>query len=226
MLLCTVRVAGSSPLARGTPLNTVPNRAYHGLIPARAGNTIRTSLSLTCSRAHPRSRGEHIKGIIDGVVQWGSSPLARGTLHARVHHVYAGGLIPARAGNTLNTASTAPTDWAHPRSRGEHPSVIGVVMMPAGSSPLARGTHTGGSENTGQIGLIPARAGNTSTTKKAILTCWAHPRSRGEHVFVIDIIVIVMGSSPLARGTLRNGVSVLTACGLIPARAGNTLRRP
>ena len=51
----------------------------------------------------------------------------------------------------------------------------------AGSSPLARGTQAYASETPGVRRLIPARAGNTSTSYVEKAPGSAHPRSRGEH---------------------------------------------
>ena len=48
-------------------------------------------------------------------------------------------LIPAHAGKTRSTLSWACNLTAHPRSRGENPSVIGSVDEIVGSSPLTRG---------------------------------------------------------------------------------------
>ena len=95
------KAPGSSPLARGTPAVFPEMNFSVGLIPARAGNTDAVP-SPTCGhRAHPRSRGEH--GVIPGGQPGGvgSSPLARGTRSVRVVSVFLWGLIPARAGNTL-----------------------------------------------------------------------------------------------------------------------------
>ena len=50
----------------------------------------------------------------------------------------------------------------------------------------------------------------------------AHPRSRGEHRASIASSFRFGGSSPLARGTLWNGIKGIIDGGLIPARAGNT----
>ena len=50
----------------------------------------------------------------------------------------------------------------------------------------------------------------------------AHPRSRGEHCGVKVRRRIMTGSSPLARGTLRQLRYGAEVTGLIPARAGNT----
>ena len=50
----------------------------------------------------------------------------------------------------------------------------------------------------------------------------AHPRSRGEHVGTLKVMVERYGSSPLARGTQVVFSHHLAPFRLIPARAGNT----
>ena len=50
---------GSSPLARGTRKRTGKNNWANRLIPARAGNTPKSSIRASRISAHPRSRGEH-----------------------------------------------------------------------------------------------------------------------------------------------------------------------
>ena len=172
---------GSSPLARGTRQSGAGKLTRRGLIPARAGNTcFRLSVRLA-SRAHPRSRGEHLKIWSGPPVVRGSSPLARGT-HVLVHEGRGRvGLIPARAGNMEEPPPTPPVKWAHPRSRGEHRSHQNRGCRPTGSSPLARGTPF--CPVLGEVfpGLIPARAGNTWLLARVLAACRAHPRSRGEH---------------------------------------------
>ena len=70
----------------------------------------------------------------------------------------------------------------------------------SGSSPLTRGKldkfdHLGVSER-----LIPAHAGKTSSLYRKMDALWAHPRSRGENMRVIEDVPAVTGSSPLTRG--------------------------
>ena len=111
---------GSSPLARGTRLLAAFSLVRGGLIPARAGNTFLASSSLSWTRAHPRSRGEHGRAGLLRLQGWGSSPLARGTRNNTMKKMTVDGLIPARAGNTLESRARGAPVRAHPRSRGEH----------------------------------------------------------------------------------------------------------
>ena len=113
------------------------------------------------TRAHPRSRGEHV-ALIQGMTSFaGSSPLARGTPSAGTFPGGSAGLIPARAGNTIAAAEFERRFGAHPRSRGEHLGGAPSVGFLSGSSPLARGTRVILLLPQMKLGLIPARAGNT-----------------------------------------------------------------
>ena len=175
------RLGGSSPLARGTHVETIALGSVVRLIPARAGNTYRARYSGWPVAAHPRSRGEHIGVILALFLGAGSSPLARGTRSAWYHGVVHARLIPARAGNTTVQIPAVGSSPAHPRSRGEHCIGHSCPCAPLGSSPLARGTHP----LAGVLGvcerLIPARAGNTIVSVIGGVIGAAHPRSRGEH---------------------------------------------
>ena len=92
----------------------------------------------------------------------------------------------------------------------------------AGSSPLARGTQEVQRPLQREPRLIPARAGNTSSSYIPVSSIPAHPRSRGEHPFCLFVFGVSPGSSPLARGTPPVSPRHARGCRLIPARAGNT----
>ncbi len=156
------------------------------------------------SRAHPRSRGEDPREI---------------STQVGVH-----GLIPARAGRTPVPPSWAIRSGAHPRSRGEDGSrPLGYGRGP-GSSPLARGGPSRTARRYYRAGLIPARAGRTSTRRTSPTLTRAHPRSRGEDVGPDPYAWGPSGSSPLARGGLGADGAVVRLPGLIPARAGRTTK--
>ena len=215
-------LGGSSPLARGTQNELCQPPTPRGLIPARAGNTRCPSARCRRCRAHPRSRGEHRRGVHRKRSNVGSSPLARGTQFIGQIVGYARGLIPARAGNTRLRIPKSRENWAHPRSRGEHRFRVLAEERLLGSSPLARGTRLCIEHHTFGHGLIPARAGNTQDFAQNLHVQRAHPRSRGEHRRLYRVRKYRRGSSPLARGTQLEVNPAVSVCGLIPARAGNT----
>ena len=73
------RVAGPSPLARGTPGKPPCDIPPARSIPARAGNTPFCPSASCCPAVHPRSRGEHHAQKTRDKLRRGPSPLARGT---------------------------------------------------------------------------------------------------------------------------------------------------
>ena len=216
------RFGGSSPLARGTLRAAREAAGVLGLIPARAGNTPVNAVVIAAYGAHPRSRGEHLYHYCRRCRHGGSSPLARGTRAPDRLAELRDGLIPARAGNTVEWVPAFCAVGAHPRSRGEHRPAAASARSFTGSSPLARGTREGREGLGLRVGLIPARAGNTRRKPHTAAPPGAHPRSRGEHAAQPGANDAPPGSSPLARGT--PGLQRLRhVCrGLIPARAGNT----
>ena len=173
-------------------------------------------------KAHPRSRGEHLRGADLGSECSGSSPLARGTRIGEMPGRASNRLIPARAGNTFGLPTLGRANLAHPRSRGEHPPIKNIFTGAVGSSPLARGTPCANFVISQLERLIPARAGNTPKSRSFTITVTAHPRSRGEHFVFTEPKSGALGSSPLARGTLLHYRKEPPSCRLIPARAGNT----
>ena len=97
-------------------------------------------------------------------------------------------------------------------------------MVPAGSSPLARGTLFYAHRGALFSRFIPARAGNTPLPRMRHERGAVHPRSRGEHPVDHQAACFAAGSSPLARGTPRGSSGRLLRRRFIPARAGNTDR--
>ena len=75
-------------------------------------------------------------------------------------------------------------------------------------------------------GLIPARAGSTTSTPPGSPRGRAHPRSRGEHAAGGMPDQLAGGSSPLARGARPGSVGGSWCLRLIPARAGSTSDHP
>ncbi len=93
---------GLSPLARGTHISLLSGQLLRRFIPAGAGNTARSTLTLSCSSVYPRWRGEHSVCSAVCIRLGGLSPLARGTPVGKKRHESRLRFIPAGAGNTLN----------------------------------------------------------------------------------------------------------------------------
>ena len=213
---------GSSPHARGTHDGRIAGRYRDGIIPACAGNTIITVLTNNGERDHPRMRGEHTIESANKDTASGSSPHARGTRQAGTANVFRPGIIPACAGNTAFSSLARLSNWDHPRMRGEHTRGFSLPKISRGSSPHARGTLAGIGHLRPQPGIIPACAGNTEQTDAAKVIWRDHPRMRGEHCVMSWLVLLSMGSSPHARGTLDVECGGKSLDGIIPACAGNT----
>ena len=154
--------------------------------------------------AHPRSRGENLRGLgAHGLVD-GSSPLTRGKLSAEKSVFLTGRLIPAHAGKTAPSGVAGSCMPAHPRSRGENLIGVAADLSAQGSSPLTRGKPDGIHASRSCDGLIPAHAGKTCSHRSRTPIHRAHPRSRGENSSARKRPASASGSSPLTRGKLRD----------------------
>ena len=195
-----IPLRGSSPLTRGKRTSHSIPLALCRLIPAHAGKTVAISPRRSCSRAHPRSRGENACDVALTPVSTGSSPLTRGKLWVAGAGESSKGLIPAHAGKTP-TGRRARTDRpAHPRSRGENVQHHASICRDEGSSPLTRGKQLDGDPLLEPHGLIPAHAGKTDAPAESGCAQRAHPRSRGENGCAPGRCSREPGSSPLTRG--------------------------
>ena len=91
-----------------------------------------------------------------------------------------------------------------------------------GSSPLARGLLDSDVDDSGEPGIIPARAGFTGGRLPVPVTRWDHPRSRGVYEASARAASSSAGSSPLARGLPIPFCPTSVSGRIIPARAGFT----
>ena len=173
-------------------------------------------------RDHPRMRGEHLGKPFELVGWQGSSPHARGTLAGNMTVRVSPGIIPACAGNTVQSGEDDASPVDHPRMRGEHFSWSMTVSDSSGSSPHARGTLDDADWDAEHAGIIPACAGNTQASRRSTVSQPDHPRMRGEHGIGIGFMPCFCGSSPHARGTPVGTVHAPRLEGIIPACAGNT----
>ena len=175
------------------------------IIPARAGFTEDCEPARLLLADHPRSRGVYLRFDTHYTSMLGSSPLARGLRPLPVQGARRQGIIPARAGFTLDRTQ--------------------LTASVPGSSPLARGLPRVRGEGEGAGGIIPARAGFTGQAGECAAAGWDHPRSRGVYTWSGAPVSGPVGSSPLARGLRQDHELHLLGHRIIPARAGFTHRR-
>ena len=214
---------GSSPLARGLHSAAAVGAEEMGIIPARAGFTMRTRSRRRSRADHPRSRGVYVHYRPGARGPEGSSPLARGLRLAVFPMSRENRIIPARAGFTPPPRLPHEGAADHPRSRGvywsvswpvrrspDHPRSRGVYSATApstpsrrGSSPLARGLPATVAGPSTPSRIIPARAGFTRSRRSRASASADHPRSRGVYVLGELTRIGGQGSSPLARGLRR-----------------------
>ena len=152
-------------------------------------------------RDHPRVCGEHLLTEIAQLADVGSSPRVRGTRNLFFRLFFS---------------------RDHPRVCGEHEMALTDEDIMRGSSPRVRGTPELRYKYEVNGGIIPACAGNTSTTRERRCRPRDHPRVCGEHSLAAYTITLNPGSSPRVRGTRFSGVGHDRAVGIIPACAGNT----
>ena len=198
----SVPASGSSPRARGTRARQHRTRADGRIIPACAGNTTPAfSAAAKVSGSSPRARGTRV---------------VRETARAVLR------IIPACAGNTASRFPRSYLRADHPRVRGEHSMTDPELVRAAGSSPRARGTQHRFGRCAARVRIIPACAGNTSSTAGARGSRSDHPRVRGEHETRAIDAQLRLGSSPRARGTQESTPPSHPHSRIIPACAGNT----
>ncbi len=199
--ICNTRKNGLSPLARGARHSQADPATALRFIPAGAGNTPASSVYSARSPVYPRWRGEHISALSTAISVSGLSPLARGTLPLYMPECRCYRFIPAGAGNTSSLHGRNKRHSVYPRWRGEHPEITLNWLSVSGLSPLARGTPRLG-VRVGIIGrFIPAGAGNTWSWWKPTVPVAVYPRWRGEHRSPSRVVYVIVGLSPLARGT-------------------------
>ena len=207
---------------RGTPPGIGICANSTGIIPAYAGNTGSMACTVGIKVDHPRVCGEHHMPFPQQSGPAGSSPRMRGTRSKRIRIGGPPGIIPAYAGNTRRRSARRRSTRDHPRVCGEHPTLPVAREPMAGSSPRMRGTlHVTGGD-AWLLGIIPAYAGNTTSTGAPLPLTRDHPRVCGEHCGVCGAYFSCLGSSPRMRGTPGVDGQWRVAPGIIPAYAGNT----
>ena len=103
---------------------------------------------------------------------------------------------------------------------------VTTVAIATGSSPRVRGKHDRINVAVATVGLIPARAGKTSSYRVRGRRTPAHPRACGENGSAQKDGSVLAGSSPRVRGKHLQVDAHQRVRRLIPARAGKTYAAP
>ena len=152
---------GSSPLTRGTRIDSGQNDRFNRFIPAYSGNSAQGKARNLLRSVHPRLRGELAVVTAQRIVKSGSSPLTRGTRENSSPHEFHGRFIPAYAGNSNDHFRPLRNFEVHPRLRGELEDFTVTKSGCRGSSPLTRGTLLLDIMFNAIFRFIPAYAGNS-----------------------------------------------------------------
>ncbi len=224
MATVTACPGGLSPLARGTPPLRSSTRSISRFIPAGAGNSRSILLALFRLAVYPRWRGELcIKTSVKNFAV-GLSPLARGTRTRDAPRFVGTRFIPAGAGNSSRAIAIAIVRSVYPRWRGElYINEVNLWKL-YGLSPLARGTLFMRGSKSPRRRFIPAGAGNSGESGCVHQWSSVYPRWRGELRRKRMRSPMVIGLSPLARGTPAKADAFTNGHRFIPAGAGNSNR--
>ena len=92
--------AGSSPRMRGKRRNLFYFLCFGRIIPAHAGQTMRSKSKASASPDHPRACGANVPARAFGIFARGSSPRMRGKRQLTESDNFIARIIPAHAGQT------------------------------------------------------------------------------------------------------------------------------
>ena len=132
---------GSSPRAWGTPNLRQTRRVVLRFIPTCMGNSDRCEGAERVIPVHPHVHGELRISTCDFTVFAGSSPRAWGTLGFAFAIDSLPRFIPTCMGNSLRDEHHPVGQAVHPHVHGELSTSLIALLVVAGSSPRAWGTH-------------------------------------------------------------------------------------
>ena len=197
--------------------------ARNRIIPARAGQTAGRRSGCCQPTDHPRACGANVSAEVDDFLQCGSSPRVRGKRLRKAIRSAIRRIIPARAGQTSAGLDGADVPPDHPRACGANHECRPLMVLPVGSSPRVRGKLAGLTRGFPRLRIIPARAGQTDSKRRASPTPSDHPRACGANSRSVSELSTSTGSSPRVRGKHRVQEPRHGQSRIIPARAGQTV---
>ena len=194
------RLRGLSPRVRGNPSGLAFQASNRGSIPACAGEPGTDGNAEPLPEVYPRVCGGT---LLDGEThdaRPGLSPRVRGNPRRALEFAYAGGSIPACAGEPLTPALSAAAPWVYPRVCGGTIDTCQHLYGCQGLSPRARGNRGQFFLDPFQFGSIPACAGEPMSLPPVPGRCGVYPRVCGGTVTLASLTNPVRGLSPRVRG--------------------------
>ncbi|AOG03304.1 hypothetical protein BSY19_4798 (plasmid) [Bosea sp. RAC05] len=192
--------SGPSPRVRGSPLFDRRIGDDVRSIPARAGETSGARRRLPVAKVHPRAcGGDDLLGR-SRRRGCGPSPRVRGRLKTSIRASSSSGSIPARAGETGLSRSTAGPVRVHPRACGGDTHASRRRLVRPGPSPRVRGRLSIELVLPLRGRSIPARAGETSENRVGSFEIEVHPRACGGDRTEPAAPGWLAGPSPRVRG--------------------------
>ena len=192
--------AGRSPRARGRRLTSRYSMRGRRSIPACAGETGQGPMSPVGVGVDPRVRGGDTIIVCAPTLILGRSPRARGRPYTSQWLPPEQRSIPACAGETSEDSRRCDGERVDPRVRGGDACACGVMPTLTGRSPRARGRpHPCRARRTPDRS-IPACAGETRGVARVAVSDRVDPRVRGGDIGIGEVVRIVWGRSPRARG--------------------------
>ncbi len=226
-VLRAVMRRGSAPRARGADDGAAASRVEHRISPACAGSRTSTTSSRAGAWDQPRVRGEQWSMFGCRARIMGSAPRARGAGAERGRQLRPRRISPACAGSRRALTCTTWSSRDQPRVRGEQVGVSSAVVMGSGSAPRARGAVGQQDPGVGEHRISPACAGSRRSMRPRITPSRDQPRVRGEQGCCRELLGLVGGSAPRARGAGRSAGTPPSECRISPACAGSrSPRRP
>ena len=213
---------GSSPRRRGARRVGWRTSSPCRIIPAQAGSTGVSDVSMSAISDHPRAGGKHHAGPRYPSRLWGSSPSRRGALPGAFPGADCSRIIPAQAGSTCTGRAHRSPVRDQPRAGGEHGVLGGEPVPHAGSSPRRRGARRPDHRYRRVRRIIPAQAGSTGVSDVSMSAISDHPRAGGKHHAGPRYPSRLWGSSPRRRGARKDVTLGHLPGGIIPAQAGST----
>ena len=211
---------GLSPRMRGNLRHPSSVDTSTGSIPAHAGEPGYGPHCPSPRRVYPRACGGTLTTLHLMPREAGLSPRMRGNLHEGLALRRNPGSIPAHAGEPISSLLALSRSRVYPRACGGTDQLTRRIGNLQGLSPRMRGNRTEITHTIGEVGSIPAHAGEPAGSKRSRLRARVYPRACGGTGLGIARAHREPGLSPRMRGNRLPGAQPFDCKGSIPAHAG------